>query len=207
MDATNFLRGLWGQMTSGMANTDLLVLGWSEACRRVGVYVLTMPMRGAWVGEPGEPQAVADAMPERTKRRGAPPLLPVFMHLVIPSIIYTIDRRLSMQDQTSMIELLTSIIFSSLTAALNLEWALSNIGNLLGDGTASNSAKGAGGADGNARRIPHILGASSNSVARRLAADLRARKDSQACRLILERLGSSQSFVANFPYFGSGIES
>lgn len=189
-------------------------MGWLEVCRRVGVFVLTMPMRGVWVGEPGDSQPQqpggSEGTVERKKRRGSPPLLPVFMHLAMPSIVRYIDKfKSTVQDQTSLIEILTTIIFSSLTAALHLEWALANIGTLLGDGANSNSnAKGAAGegAAATARRIPPVLGASSGSIARRLAADLRARKDSQTCRLVLERLGSSQSFVANFPYFGSGIE-
>ena len=188
-------------------------IGWLEVCRRVGVFVLTMPMRGVWVGEPGDAplqQGGSEGMVERKRRRGSPPLLPVFMHLIMPSVIRYIDKfKSTVQDQTSLIEILTTIVFSSLTAALHLEWALANIGTLLGDSSNNSNVKGItgeGATTATARRIPPVLGASSGSVARRLAADLRARKDSQACRLILERLGSSQSFVANFPYFGSGIE-
>ena len=142
---TASVNGIMGMGPSGMMSGNMNLngggdmMGWLEVCRRVGVFVLTMPMRGVWVGEPGDSPAAqqqqgggSEVVVERKRRRGSPPLLPVFMHLVIPSIIHYIDNlKATVQDQTNLIEILTTIVFSSLTAALHLEWALTNIGTLL----------------------------------------------------------------------------
>ncbi|KAJ2931174.1 hypothetical protein H1R20_g5939, partial [Candolleomyces eurysporus] len=137
-NATRFLQLLWEKVTSSIATNNPLTSGLPmsiivETARRVTTYVLTMP--------PNSP--------------GVSPLLPVFMHLVVPWIVATIEKvpeHSSMQTQKSTsIELLTSIILSSLTAALHLEWSMSTV---LSDNRP-------------------VLGAPSSAVAKRLAHDLR----------------------------------
>lgn len=104
-----------------------------------------------------------------------PPLLPIFIHLLLPSLIAGIDRQ--PPEQTMSIELLVSIISSALTAAFHLEWALDTV----------------------YRDAPTVLGQRSSVMARRLLSDLRSRKDSQISHAVAQRLGSSSSFVTNFP--------
>ncbi|KAF5313955.1 hypothetical protein D9611_006864 [Ephemerocybe angulata] len=197
---TRFLQALWNIMSiATLGRVD--PTGGLEVCRRVATYVLTTPLRNVHIPE----AAVAGegGQPVPRQNPSAPPLLPIFMHLLLPSLFTPIDRSMSsphpgVPDQTPLIELITSIIFSALTAALHLEWALATG---LKQAAANSGAAGVKAPEGS------VLGESSSSVARRLAADLRARKDSRLCGLILQRLASSPGFVANFPYFGSGIES
>lgn len=107
-----------------------------------------------------------------------PPLLPIFLHNVLPSIIDRADN-----PMTGDLELLIAIASSSLMAALQLERALYTTGG----------------------EQVYPLGSSSSSMARRLAVDLRYRKSSPKGKLIAQRLTSSQTFVTNFPVFKTEI--
>ncbi|KAJ7169957.1 hypothetical protein C8R46DRAFT_949420 [Mycena filopes] len=103
----------------------------------------------------------------------SPPLLSMFLNVLLPGLLSIID---SQPDQTVAVELLGSIVSSILTAALHLDLAFSEVSR-------------------------PVLGQPSIAMARRVAADLRAKKQSHGSKMILQRLGSSQSFVANFPVF------
>jgi mediator of RNA polymerase II transcription subunit 5 len=149
LDPTKFLQALWSELTTAAQ------LGDFELCRRVATFVLTMP-----------------------RNSSTPPLLPIFMHLFLPSLLYAMDRQDS-GGGTAMIELTSSIIMSTLTAAFHLEWSMSTV---LKDNHT-------------------VLGASSAAMAKRLANDLRAKKNGRASQAVTQRLASSQSFVTNFPYF------
>ena len=107
-----------------------------------------------------------------------PPLLPIFLHNVLPSLVDRPDN-----PMTGDLELLIAITSSSLMAALQLERALYTTGG----------------------EQVYPLGSSSSSMARRLAVDLRHRKSNSKGRLIAQRLTSSQTFVTNFPVFKTEI--
>ncbi|KIK93655.1 hypothetical protein PAXRUDRAFT_144629 [Paxillus rubicundulus Ve08.2h10] len=112
-----------------------------------------------------------------TPRSGVPPLLPLFVYNVLPVLIAAVDQQ---GDDTNMnTELLVMIISTSLSAALHLEWALQTLCN------------------------EHVvLGQASAVLARKLAADLHARSaNSITSGTILQRLGASPAFVANYPVF------
>ncbi|KAF8843987.1 hypothetical protein BDN67DRAFT_1066405 [Paxillus ammoniavirescens] len=112
-----------------------------------------------------------------TPRSGVPPLLPLFVYNVLPILIAAVDQQ---GGDTSMnTELLVMIISTSLSAALHLEWALQTLCN------------------------EHtVLGQASAVLARKLAADLHARRASSITSgTILQRLGASPAFVANYPVF------
>jgi mediator of RNA polymerase II transcription subunit 5 len=143
---SRFLQCLWTELC-GSAN-----MGETETCTRLATFVLTTP-----------------------RSQSTPPLLPIFLHNVLPSIIANIDHQ-QPHEQTMNAELLVAIISSVLTAALHLEWALRSVCN----------------------EERYILGQSSSAMARRLAANLRG-KNSPTARTVKQRLSSSQSFVANFP--------
>lgn len=264
-----------------------------ESCRRVGTFVLTMPMRNVFVHDarttspssssssmnppalksPPQPSlssstssnsggivssgsrtssgpqaqtAVQHQHPRVPTTRICPPILPLFLHVVLPGSLASLDRQMQgpqSGDPARMVELLTSLIVSCLTSALQLEWALATVAAVAHQHTAtstntlssmnSGSSGGSGGpggmpgsssSDANANlnvkapsdatanvaqkvRPPCVLGSTSSAMARRLAAELKMRqKESTLCSLILQRLGSSESFVGNFPYFGLGIE-
>ncbi|KII93232.1 hypothetical protein PLICRDRAFT_121648 [Plicaturopsis crispa FD-325 SS-3] len=104
-----------------------------------------------------------------------PPLLPVFMRSVLPALLAPADQH----EQSVAVELLVAITSSVLTAALHVELALLSV-------------------CGEQR---YVLGQSSAAVARRLAGDLRAKTHSPTSAVIMQRLGSSSAFVANFPMF------
>ena len=77
------------------------------------------------------------------------------------------------------VDLIVTIVSSVLTASLHMELAL--------------------------RSVPgehkFVLAQPSAVMARRLAGDLRSKKHSPTSSAIVQRLSSSQSFVANFPVF------
>ncbi|KAF7310970.1 Mediator of RNA polymerase II transcription subunit 5 [Mycena chlorophos] len=106
-----------------------------------------------------------------------PPLMLNFFNTVLPHLIAMIDARQS-GDQTVPAELLGSIVCSALLASLHLDLVFTE--------------------------APRpVLGQASPSLARRLAADLRARvsRGSNVSKTILQRLSSSPSIVSNFPFF------
>jgi len=112
-------------------------------------------------------------------RSGVPPLLPLFMYNVLPQLIAAVDQQTG--DTNVNTELLAMIIVGSLSGALHLEWALQAMCN---------------------EHSTALLGQASAVLARKLAADLRTRKStSRTSKSILERLGTSSPFAANFPVF------
>ncbi|KAF9015279.1 mediator complex subunit Med5-domain-containing protein [Cyathus striatus] len=146
---SKFLHLLWTEMMTSAS------LGELEVCKRIATFVLTTP-----------------------RTSGIPPLLPIFIHVVLPSLIVAIDRQQT-SEQTVNIELMATVISSVLTSMLHLEWAIRSV-------------------SGHHRPV---LGESSSSVARRLAHYLQRRTHSTVNGMIIQRLASSQSFVANFPMF------
>jgi len=112
-----------------------------------------------------------------------PPLLPIFLHNLLPSLIDKFDNPNLGQATTGDLELLIAIVSSSLMAALQLERALYTA---------------------NSEQV-FVLGSSSSVMASRLALGLRHRKSSSKGKLIAQRLTSSQTFVANFPVFKTEI--
>ena len=153
---TKFLTDMWEQLVLAATTGDV------EAARRVATFVLTAP---------------------RTPR--GPPLLPVFLHVVLPAIVAGADGSGSGTEQPPLmviVELVVTVVSSALTGALHLEWALS-----------------AGGEERN------VLGQSVASMARRLSGDLRRRGGGRAGKTVLQRLAAMQPFVANFPTFAAEV--
>ena len=147
-----FLQLFWTELVAS-AN-----LGELEACRRIATFVLTMPQDSTVC-----------------------PLLPIFMHIVLPSLVASATQQ-QPPEQAVTVELLVVTISSVLNAALHLEWAMRS---------------------GDSDRL--VLGQLSTTIARRLAQDLRRNRSRDVNSTILRRLGSSQSFVANFPIFISEL--
>ncbi|KAI0313725.1 mediator complex subunit Med5-domain-containing protein [Amylostereum chailletii] len=152
---TRFLHLFWNAISIAPISMGLQV----DGIRRLAVYVLATP---------------------RTPR--TPPLLPIFLHNVFPTILDVVDHQ-SSSSQSMGAELLVSVIASSIMAALHLERAI----------TAINGEQGS------------PVGESSSSMARHLAGDLRHRKNSPVAKLIAQRLASSRTFVASFPVFKTEI--
>lgn len=152
---TKFLTMLWHQLILLVASTVTDI----EAPRRLATFVLTIP---------------------RTPR--SPPLLPIFLHVVLPSLVASADNMAS-TEQTICVEFLVAVLSSSLTGALHLEWAL-----LTTCGEERN-----------------VLGQSVTSMARRLAGDLKRRGTGTVAAIVLERLTAMPAFVANFPTFSADV--
>jgi mediator of RNA polymerase II transcription subunit 5 len=148
---SEFLKIMW----QTLCQNATVGLGDIENCRRLVTFILTMP-----------------------PAQNRPPLLPIFLHVAVPTILRTIDLQQG-PEQALIRELLSTTIMTTLTAAMHLELAL----------------RGAPGEHYTAR------GQSSAALARKLALDLRAQQLSQANQAMLERFSSSQSFVGNFPVF------
>ncbi|EJD03833.1 uncharacterized protein FOMMEDRAFT_154950 [Fomitiporia mediterranea MF3/22] len=151
---TRFLRLLWDELDTPAK------LGELEVSRRLATYVLLCP------------PAATGAGAGRT-----PPLLPIFLGSVLHGLLTRLDLK-APAEQTLGIELLVSVLTSSLTGLLHLEWALRAVG-----------------AD---TQIENHAYQPSVTIARRLAADLR-RSKSPSAAIVIQRLSSSPSFVANFP--------
>ena len=148
---SKFLSILWAELT--VAST----MGQMDACRRIATYVLSMP---------------------RSPR--SPPLLPVFLHLIFPSLVSAADR-LMPNEQTLAVELLVAVVSSALTAALYVEWALLSV----------------------CKEKQLVLGQPALMMARRLSSDLRRKGPtaSPTGTAVLQRLTSNGPFMANFPTF------
>jgi mediator of RNA polymerase II transcription subunit 5 len=153
--AIDFLQTFWLELNMPI-KTDAI----ADAAKRLAVFVLATP-----------------------RTLPTPPLLPIFLHNVLPSLIDKFDDPNLGQAMTGDLELLIAIISSSLMAALQLERALY---------TTSGE-----------QVFP--LGSSSSAMASRLALDLRHRKSSSKGKLIAQRLTSSQTFVTSFPVFKTEI--
>jgi len=134
-------------------------MGELEPCRRIATFAIASPQDST-----------------------VHPVLPIFLHIVLPSLVATTDMQ-QPPEQAMSVELLVAIISSVLNAALQLEWAMSSIST--------------------DDRL--VLGQSSTGMARRLAVDLRRNRSSAVSKMILKRLGSSPPFIANFPVFKSEL--
>lgn len=106
-----------------------------------------------------------------------PPLLPIFLTSGLQFIIARLDS-LSPTEQTLGTELLVVVITSTLTGLLQFEWAMR--------AAAPNSTS----------ETPSYR--SSVAIGRRLAADMK-RSKSPSAGMVLQRITSSSSFIANFP--------
>ncbi|KAH8120455.1 mediator complex subunit Med5-domain-containing protein [Phellopilus nigrolimitatus] len=106
-----------------------------------------------------------------------PPLLPIFFGGMLHVLLARLDAQ-TPTEQTFGIELLVAVVTSALTGLLQIEWALRAVA-----------------ADVQTERH---FGQPSVTVARRLAADLK-RSTSPTAVVVMQRLSSSPSFVANFP--------
>jgi len=144
-----FLTMLWRELVMAAA------MGEMEAPRRIATFVLTMP-RGSH----------------------SPPLLPIFLHILLPGLVNQADG-LSSSDQMTTVELLIAIVTSTLTSALHLEYALLSV---CGEQYL-------------------VLGQSVAAMSRRLGSDLRKDGNGQTARILVQRLASLPTFVANFPTF------
>ncbi|KAG6812477.1 hypothetical protein H0H92_002584 [Tricholoma furcatifolium] len=141
---TAFLHLLWSELAVCAS------VGEMEISRRIATFILTMP-----------------------RSSSTPPLLPVFLHVVTPSLIFAMDQQQT-SEQTMKVELLVTVISSALTAALHLELGI--------------------------RPVPgepqFLLGQSSSGMARKLADDLRKGRD-RTSRMVRQKLAASLSFAAN----------
>jgi mediator of RNA polymerase II transcription subunit 5 len=152
---TQFLDIVWTELSVAAS------LGELEICRRLGTFVLTTP----------------------TTSRD-PPLLPIFLHLLVPTLIASFDARQPLGPEQNMtLEFLVTLISSSLLCARHLEYALHS------QGTSQSQNQPTSGR--------------SLSMARRLFADLKTRKygsrKSPTAGAITQRLMASQVFIASFP--------
>lgn len=145
-----FIHLLWSELSEASR------LGQMEICKQMGTFILV-------------------AIPRTTS---TPRLLPIFMHLVLPSLITTIDRQLGSELHAMNTELLVGLISSVLTAAFHLEWAVHTV-----------------------CEDKHMLNPTSMYMTRRLASDLRGNGQSRTSTMIARGLAGMPSFVANFPVF------
>jgi mediator of RNA polymerase II transcription subunit 5 len=146
---SKFIQLLWSELSIAAS------MGQMEDCRRIATFVMVVMPRSPSI----------------------PRLLPIFLHVTLPSLIAAIDRQ-PPAEQAMSTELMVAMVSSVLTAALHFELAVRTVCD-----------------------DKHNLGQSSMTMARRLAGDLRTRKHSPTSRVIAQRLTSSQAFVANFPVF------
>ena len=144
-----FIHLLWFELAEASR------MGPIEVCKQLGTFILTMP-----------------------PSTNSPRLLPLFLHVVLPSIIGGIDSQLPSELKALNIDLLVGIVSSTLCATFQLEVALHTL-----------------------RGDEHVLSPSSMYMARRLASDLRRGKESQTSNLLTKGLAGNPSFVANFPVF------
>ncbi|KAJ3813742.1 mediator complex subunit Med5-domain-containing protein [Lentinula aff. lateritia] len=147
---SKFLQVLWSELVV-VANVPSEI----EHSRRLAVFILTAPR------------------PPTT-----PPLLPIFLHNIVPSLIIYIDSQPE-QTMTMSAELLVALVSSVLTAVMHLELAMQSA----------------------TVKVQPVFGQTSSAMARRLVSDLRTRKFSYTGNTLAQRLSSSQSFLANFPVF------
>ncbi|KAJ4489332.1 mediator complex subunit Med5-domain-containing protein [Lentinula edodes] len=147
---SKFLQVLWSELVV-VANVPSEI----EHSRRLAVFILTAPR------------------PPTT-----PPLLPIFLHNIVPSLIIHIDSQPE-QTMTMSAELLVALVSSVLTAVMHLELAMQSA----------------------TVKVQPVFGQTSSAMARRLVSDLRTRKFSYTGSTLAQRLSSSQSFLANFPVF------
>jgi len=180
-----FLQILWTEVQAA-AN-----LGELEACRRIVTFTLTMPLVE-------ETTFSTDGAHQRQF-----PLLPLFLHVVLPGIIAKADELQPKEEQTVGVDLLVNIISSVLNAALHLEWAMRSISGPEQQQPQQQQQTSA--APSQNRLAILVLGQTSSGMARRLAVDLRRNRTSDVSKMILQRLATTHPFVANFPVFKSEL--
>lgn len=146
---SRFLSMLWAELMVVSA------MGQLNICRRIATYVLSTP---------------------RSSR--SPPLLPIFLHLILPNIMESADHLLA-AEQATAVELLAVVISSALTSALYVEWALQSV----------------------CKEKRLVLGQTALAMARRLSGDLRRKGHSPVSGGVVQRLVSNTQFVSNFPTF------
>jgi len=175
---TKFLHLFWSELSvaASMGNMD--------QCRRLATHVLVI-------------------VPSTSSGGCVPPLMPVFLHSILPSVIAKMDREFSSSsgpssgahttglglntpgggglngtntstnpEHTVQIELLASVLSSSLLAAFHTEWAWRSI----------------------CGEQKYLLGQSSRLMARGLADKLKVKKTSQTSRLVGQRLAAAPGF-------------
>ena len=172
LPSIKFLQILWAEIQVA-AN-----MGEFEACRRIAIFVLTTP--------------IVDGK-SMTHHH---PLLPIFLHVVLPGIIAEADRLQPQEEQTMRVDLIVAIVSSLLSSAMHLEWALRSVS--IPDQQQQQSGPPS-------PTVVPVLGQTSNGMARRLALDLRRNRTSEVSKTILQRLAASHPFVANFPVFKSEL--
>jgi hypothetical protein len=181
-----FLQILWAEIQAA-AN-----MGEIEACRRIATFVLATPqivLGDVDVKARSKVTSSSTTSTTTTTTARQYPLLPIFLHVVLPAIIAEADGQLPHEEQSMRVDLLVAVLSSVLNAALHLEWALRTV---LPPDRPQQLA------------VP-VLGQTSNGMARRLAVDLRRNRTSGVSKMILQRLAASHAFVANFPVFKSEL--
>lgn len=161
------LQILWAEIQTA-AN-----MGETEICRRIATFVLTTP--------------IVDGKSTAAHHY---PLLPVFLHVVLPGIIAETERVSPRDEQTMRVDLVVAVVSSALSAAMHLEWALRSVS--LPDQQHSKTQS-------------PVLGQSSSGMARRLALDLRRNRKSEVSKMMLQKFAASHPFVTNFPVFKSEL--
>ncbi|KAI0734538.1 hypothetical protein C8Q72DRAFT_770738 [Fomitopsis betulina] len=145
-----FLSVLWKELIAAAA------VGEMDASRRLATFVLTTP-----------------------RHSHSPPLLPIFLHAYLSGIVSGADA-LPPSEQAITVELIVSVVASTLTGALHLERALLTI----------------------CSEPDSVLGQSAAAMARNLGSELRSMaRGHNTSSVITQRLTSSHAFVANFPTF------
>jgi len=156
-------------------------MGNTDQCKRLATHVLVI-------------------IPSTSSGGCVPPLMPVFLHSILPGVIAKMDREFSSNgsssgghanlglntpggglnsaaaptnpEHTVQIELLASVLSSSLLAAFHTEWAWRSI----------------------CGEQKYLLGQSSRLMARGLADKLKVKKSSQTSRLVGQRLAAAPGF-------------
>ncbi|KXN89959.1 Mediator of RNA polymerase II transcription subunit 5 [Leucoagaricus sp. SymC.cos] len=146
---TRFLRHLWSEIVIPGSMRE------TETVKRMATFVLATP-----------------------RSSETPPLLPIFLHVVLPTLISSIDSQLP-AEQNVIVDILVTIISSALTAAAHLDWAVRTISG----------------------EHKPVLGQHSPAMVRQLAVGLRTQKHTHAGSLVASNLAASQTFVSNFPFF------
>ncbi|XP_006454397.1 hypothetical protein AGABI2DRAFT_214397 [Agaricus bisporus var. bisporus H97] len=146
---TKFLHSFWCEILIPGSMRE------TETVKRLATFVLAMP-----------------------RSSEAPPLLPIFLHIVLPSLISNIDLQ-QPSEQSIAADVLATVISSALIAAAHLDWAVRTISG----------------------EHKPVLGQHSPALVRQLAAELRNARNRQAGSLVAQKLAASQSFASNFPFF------
>ncbi|KAF8585572.1 hypothetical protein K439DRAFT_1409940 [Ramaria rubella] len=151
-----FFDHLWRELSAAAS------LGKVEICRRFATFVFS-PTSG----------------PTTESANNVPPLLPIFLHAYLPCLLTIIDAQ-TPPEQNLSVQLLASIVVSSLTFAVNFERALLK------------PMEGIGGRDIKVHNLP------CSTMARHLRLDLRKSKGPSGLALF-QKLSASSTFVSTFP--------